>query len=347
MLSSLNQESPIPLYLQLRDVLRQQILSGDASDFLPKEVELCKIYGVSRRTVSRAMALLAESGLVRRVKSKGTLICRNTETASNGHMGLVFPVTSGWKATLQTMQQNATKQGRSLIIFPYEWFNFADEQKAILIAKNSCDGVIIYPNGNESDRNYIAEMSKIGYPLVMFDIYYEDCDCSCVGMDHYLCAYRLTKALIKTPNDRIGIVQCLNEQSHISDLEREKGFIHALASEHINYNKSFELKLYSFDWDKNTMLISKFVKKNKLDGVFITDQNSYPWGEIEKLKMPDLRVSTIGMHPNYSRLRNVNYAEQPEDEIGRLTVQLLHEKINDPSTPAKRIMVSPRYHWNI
>lgn len=346
MAPQLDPTSPIPLYLQLRDLLRHQILSGDNADFLPKEEELCRIYGISRRTVSRAMTLLAESGLVRRIKSKGTLIRRGAENVSKGHVGLVFPVTTAWKNTLYNMQQAAAQLGRSLVIFPYDWINPEEELKAILIAKNSCDGIIVYPNCREADQQYINDIYKTGYPLVMFDIYYDECDCSHVGMDHFLSARRLTEALIRKSDDRIGLIQILNEQYHRSDRERYAGFHYALEQHHIDIHKSMELKLFSFDWDKNVKAITAFLEKNQLDGVFVTDQNCYPWQEICKLDIPPLRISTIGQHLNYFHVENINYAEQPEDEIGRIAVQLLHEKIIDPSTPSKRIMVSPRYHWN-
>ncbi len=345
MSGKLNPDSPVPLYLQLRDLLRHQILSGDSTEFLPKEEDLCKIYGVSRRTVSRAMALLAKSGLVRRIKRKGTLIRHNDEVTAEGHIGLVFPITTDWKDTLQTMQQAAVALGRSLVVFPYEWFNEVEEQKAILVAKNSCDGIIIYPNGKETDLQNITDLYNTGYPVVMFDIYYEECECSYVGMDHFLCGKRLTEALIRTPNDRIGIIQCINSQIQRSVVERVAGFHHALERAKIKFDARHELKLYSFDWEKNTREIGIFLEKNRLDGVFVTDQNCYPWEDIGMLDIPPLRISTTGMRPSYSRYANINYAEQPEDEIGRLAIQLLNEKINDPATPSKRIMVSPRYHW--
>lgn len=345
MSGQLDPDSPIPLYLQLRDLLRHQILSGDRTEFLPKEEDLCKIYGVSRRTVSRSMALLAKSGLVRRIKRKGTLIRRDDENSANGHIGLVFPITTDWKDSFQAMQQAAVQLGRSLVVFPYEWFNTTEEQKAILVAKNSCDGIIIYPNGKENDQQQISDLYNTGYPLVMFDIYYDECECSFVGMDHFLCGRRLTEALIQSKNDRIGIIQCINHQIQRSVVERIAGFHHALERAQIKFDLKHELKLYSFDWEKNVKEISAFLEKNRLDGVFVTDQNCYPWAEIDRLDIPPLRISTIGMRPNYSRPVNINFAEQPEDEIGRLAVQLLNEKINDLATPSKRIMVSPRYHW--
>ncbi len=343
----LDPELPIPLYLQLRDMLRQQILSGDCAGFLPKEEELCRQYEVSRRTVSRAMAMLAETGLVRRIKSKGTLVRRGEEAVSHGHIGLVFPVTTGWKDPLQPMQQAAAQLGRSLVVFPYDWFNPVDQQKSIMIAKNSCDGIIVYPNAYETDRQTIQEIYKSGYPLIMFDIYYEECDCSYVGMDYLLCARRLTEALIKSPGDRIGLIQITNKHIHCSDRERTAGFHQALERMKVKFDPSLELQLPSFDWHSNVKAITAFLLKNRLDGVFVTDQNCYQWENIGQLEIPPLRISTLGMRPNFSRLPNFNFAEQPEDEIGRLAVQLLHEKLNTPGTPSKRVMVSPRYHWQM
>ena len=62
----LNRESPIPLYYQLKEMLRSWITAGkfDTGGQFPPERELVEKYGVSRMTVRRALSELVNEGLL-------------------------------------------------------------------------------------------------------------------------------------------------------------------------------------------------------------------------------------------------------------------------------------------
>ena len=65
-------DSATPLYLQLKEILRQEILSGSRreGDKLSTENELVEQYKVSRITVRRAVEELCKEGLVVRHPGK-------------------------------------------------------------------------------------------------------------------------------------------------------------------------------------------------------------------------------------------------------------------------------------
>lgn len=69
-------DSPIPLYYQIREQLRQQILSGllRPGDLLPSEMQICAECGVSRMTARVALTQLANEGLVVRKRGRGTFV---------------------------------------------------------------------------------------------------------------------------------------------------------------------------------------------------------------------------------------------------------------------------------
>lgn len=72
----LSPNKPSPLYLQLKDLIKQEIQNGilKPNDRLPSENELCKLYNVSRITVRQALAELVNEGLVYRSHGKGTFV---------------------------------------------------------------------------------------------------------------------------------------------------------------------------------------------------------------------------------------------------------------------------------
>lgn len=68
----------VPLYSQLRDVLRTRILDGHypAHSQMPSESELGALFLVSRITVRQALAELQREGLIFRIHGKGTFVAK-------------------------------------------------------------------------------------------------------------------------------------------------------------------------------------------------------------------------------------------------------------------------------
>lgn len=70
--------SPLPLYVQIRDSLRRQILDGhfEVHERLPSENEMMNTFGVSRITIRQALRDLHNEGLVFSAQGKGTFVSK-------------------------------------------------------------------------------------------------------------------------------------------------------------------------------------------------------------------------------------------------------------------------------
>jgi len=68
--------SPLPLYHQLKDILKRKIISGEwpVGTLIPTEQELIREYGVSRTTVREAVLELVNQGLLQKKQGKGTVV---------------------------------------------------------------------------------------------------------------------------------------------------------------------------------------------------------------------------------------------------------------------------------
>ncbi|GER81687.1 MAG: GntR family transcriptional regulator [Thermogemmatispora sp.] len=73
----LERSNPLPLYYQLKEVLKQQIRAGHLAPHtaIPSEPELVARYRVSRATVRQALTELVHEGLLYRQHGKGTFVC--------------------------------------------------------------------------------------------------------------------------------------------------------------------------------------------------------------------------------------------------------------------------------
>lgn len=74
---TLERSNPLPLYYQLKEVLKQQIRSGHLAPHtaIPSEPELVSKYQVSRATVRQALSELVNEGLLYRQHGRGTFVC--------------------------------------------------------------------------------------------------------------------------------------------------------------------------------------------------------------------------------------------------------------------------------
>lgn len=73
---SVHKESIIPLYHQLKEILREQISNRTYKPHqqIPSEPELQKIHGLSRATIRKAIDGLVREGLIYRLHGKGTFV---------------------------------------------------------------------------------------------------------------------------------------------------------------------------------------------------------------------------------------------------------------------------------
>jgi GntR family transcriptional regulator len=73
---SIDRASPVPFYYQLRQLLERAVADGvlATGEQIPTEASLCERYEVSRTVVRQALSDLERTGLVTRLKGKGTFV---------------------------------------------------------------------------------------------------------------------------------------------------------------------------------------------------------------------------------------------------------------------------------
>jgi GntR family transcriptional regulator len=74
---SLNSKSPIPLYYQIEEKIREHIQTGIflPGQKIPSENEMYSILGVSRNTIRKVYQDLNDEGLIEKQQGKGTFVC--------------------------------------------------------------------------------------------------------------------------------------------------------------------------------------------------------------------------------------------------------------------------------
>ena len=73
----MNFESHIPLHIQLKDLIKAEIVEGKYEEKIPSERELMERFSVSRSTVREAVNHLVRDGVLKKIHGKGTFITKN------------------------------------------------------------------------------------------------------------------------------------------------------------------------------------------------------------------------------------------------------------------------------
>jgi len=77
--NTINRDSPLPLYYQLKQILVEQIEANEwnPGDLIPSEQELQDTYGLSRTTVRQTLSEMVNDGLLNRQRGRGTFVASN------------------------------------------------------------------------------------------------------------------------------------------------------------------------------------------------------------------------------------------------------------------------------
>lgn len=72
----LDKKSPLPIYYQLKEILRENVVAGEwkPGEMIPSERELSEQYEISRMTARQALGELTKEGVLYREQGKGTFV---------------------------------------------------------------------------------------------------------------------------------------------------------------------------------------------------------------------------------------------------------------------------------
>jgi GntR family transcriptional regulator len=72
----ISEDDPRPAYVQLADLLRERIASGQITARLPSERDLHQEFGLAPLTIRKAVRILRDEGLVTVVVGRGAYVVR-------------------------------------------------------------------------------------------------------------------------------------------------------------------------------------------------------------------------------------------------------------------------------
>lgn len=233
------------LYSTVYNDLIAKIQSGElkVGDKLPTEMELTRIYGVSRITVSHALKNLADANLIYRVKRSGTFINGKLNRSAPLIVPIILPFVEDLNDIMMGIQNNALNFNTFTPF--YNSKNNTERERNILseILKNKPDGIIVYPCDSIENIDLYAEFLARGIPVVCLDRPIEGLETPLVTTKNADCMCAIIDRLASLGHTRIGFFS-ISDKMAFPEAERFKGFCRGIVKNKLPLKKEFIFHTY-------------------------------------------------------------------------------------------------------
>lgn len=200
------------------------------------------------------------------------------------------------------------------------------------------DGFIIAaPEGAE---NSLLSLKESNMPLVMLDRYFKGLDSSYVIVDNLKASEQATNYLLRKGHKKIASVLYDSQLGHYKD--RYNGYLQALKNAGIK--ERFVQKIGHASLEKDMKkAISKLVQKDKIDAIYfhtntLAEEGLKQLMNLGKEVLNTTDVVVFDQNSTYHFLENfVPYINQPLKKMGKTSVRILIEQIEDNSALKSQI----------
>jgi DNA-binding LacI/PurR family transcriptional regulator len=350
----------LPKHQQVFEALKQEILSGkyDARRRLPSEAQLVRRFDISRPTVSRALRDLKAAGFLDRRPGSGTYLSPSARQTS-GYFGMIIPghgTTEIFTPICAEIARRSQQAGYTLLWGDSSSTDLETRANQALdlcaqYARQEVAGVFLEPleliPGREAiNQEIIRLLAASRIPVVLLDrdivSFPERSAYDVVGIDNLSAGYRLADHLIRNGARRITFVS--RPGSAPTVLQRIAGVHDALLNAGIHWGPD----QIAYGNPDEAAYVRKIVGKSakQRPDAFVCTNDATAARVLITLASLGIRV------PDDLRLvsfDDVQYAKllspplttihQPCEQIGAVAVQALLQRINEPDTPPREILL--------
>lgn len=335
-------ESGKTKYYSLMEKLKGDILSGKIKpgEKLPSENELSEAFHISRHTVRKALAILANEGYVMAEHGKGTYCSeRMRHLKQSKNIAVVTTYISDYifPRLIQGMDRVLTANGYSIIL-KNTGNSRSGEAKALEdILTKDIDGLIIEPSKSQilcKHMNLYAMLDEYQIPYIFIQgIYPQMQDKPHILMDDCKGGYLITKYLLDTGHRKlIGIFKADDMQGR----ERHAGFVKALQEYGIPYDPDRVIWFHTEDRKEKPAVMLDIFRKNGVPMDAIVCYNDQIAQSVKRslqktgVRIPE-DISITGYDNSViseNELINLTTIAHPQEKLGEMAAELLLEQIH-------------------
>lgn len=326
--------------------------------------DIAKQLGVSKTLVSlvlngKAREHRISEEICKKVKNlaselnyKPNQIARGLRTGKSNAIGLIIADIANpfFGKLCREIEKEAALHGYR-VMFCSSDENAENSKKQIeLLQQGQVDGFIIAPPAGS--ENQILSLKRSKTPFVLIDRYFSDIESNYIVIDNAEAAYQATSHLI---NRGFRKIACVTLNVHLNNMnQRVLGYKQALIDNNIQVDESL-IKMMPFSHEKDDLVeVVKQLEpgnREKVEAIFFTTSKLGIMG-IETIhalgiNIPDDLAVVSFDDPDAYKISQppVSAIAQPLQEIGRESVKLLLELIENQKAPAevKKIVLNAQF----
>jgi len=348
LLKTIDKNSGIPIYIQIKDEIIKFVRSCDSTRAIPHHEELARIFGTSRVTVAKAISELKKEKILSAVKGRGTFFTGTVPLAEKHKMlekrNLITFVTPCDEVSpiFLGCQHEAEKAGFQILLKNDALGEnktreaFLKRERDFLLKYRDGefgDSLILYYEGGRDNLDILKSLIKEKRPIVFIDRTPDELDVDSVVYDNFNAARMVTEEFIKMGRKNIAIIgtgKCIS-----SAREQVAGYRKALEENGLEVRKEniiFEVDFYYYFRTAEIERIKKRFDRirDKVDAIYF--MSVLPeYLVMEHIKSsglkPDILLagdesSTVGRLQSQYVFR----VRKPTMQLGKEAVKLLNSK---------------------
>lgn len=311
--------------------------------------ELC----ISVSTVSRALAddknIRKETKekvleMARKLGYRPNPVATNLKFGHTNTVGVIVPemITPFASTVINGIQEVLYAHGIKVIIANSEEDPGKEKENLRLMERFMVDGIIISQCSYKQNREEYLRLQKAEMPMVFYDRIPHGMDVSQVLVDDYMKAFFLVEALIRSGRQKIVHIQGTTDIYNA--IERSKGYQDAMDKFHLQKQI---VTSQGMGFEDGSKIADQLLDKGyDVDAIFaFTDTLGI--GIMNRLRERGKKIPEDIAIASFSgtALSNIVYpplstVEPPLHQMGRNAAELILEKIKDPSSPSRSIILN-------
>lgn len=288
--------------------------------------------------------------LAKKLNYRPNYLARSLKTRKTSTIGLVvadirYRFTTG---ITRSIEAEAQKNKYSVLIGSFgEDPNRFMELVNVLIDRE-VDGLILLPVDGVEDE--IRRLNKLHIPYVLMDRYFPEIPSNLIALDNYKAARNYVDYLVSLGHTHIGWINYSTSMHHLK--ERTRGYTDAVKKHKIPHGAGWnkKIKRKSLEADLH-MAIDELLAEphEKMAIIFATDtlaiQGLKYLNSLKKKIPQELSVLSFDESEAFQLFNcAITHGRQPLEEMGKLAVQTLLERINNKKILRQVMMESDFVH---
>lgn len=323
--------------------------------------DIAAALGISKSTVSRALAGQQEiredtrravMEMAKKMHYRPNRMAQNLTKSRTKIIGVVVPefVNSFFSRIIIRIQKVFEEVGYRVLITQCNESWEAERRNLKLLEESMVEGILISVTEKGRNTDYYNQLIDSGVPIIFFNRSEKEVNVSRVIIDDYKWSFFATEHLIYTRR-KLGqpiprIMYFKGPQYIELSRKRYMGYVDALTKHGIAQDPALVVQCNEFDREEGFRQMVGCIEKGNIPDALLGFNDPLAIGAVRALKykriaVPD-RVSVAGFSESQSALVTVpalTSVAQPLEEMGEMAARLLLEKIENPDTPARTVML--------